>query len=171
MEKLHFTTIESTNDYLKSKIDENIDHDIILIVDEQTNGKGQNDKSFWCPKDTGLYFSILHFYINLMEIEDITIKVGNIIHDILKSKYNIDTNIKLINDLYKNNKKVCGILCKNIISKKAIIIGIGIDLYKNNNIPDDLIDIVGYIFDEKIDKFELADFITEKIYEDCFMEC
>lgn len=167
---IKFKKIESTNKYLEKQVEEGLLTDTLVIAEEQICGIGQKDKYFYSPCNTGIYFSLLHFYKDNFEIEDITIKVGNLINNILKNDYNINTRVKLINDIYKDDKKVVGILCKNIIAKKAVIVGIGIDLYKNDNTPDDLKNIVGYIFDKKIDTDKLINKIVRKIYEDCFME-
>ena len=59
--------------------------------------------------------------------------------------------IKWVNDLYYNDKKVCGILCRNLIKHKAVVIGIGLDLFENKNINEEIKDIAGYIFKDKKD--------------------
>lgn len=50
-------TVNSTNDYIlncvKSKSEE-----IILISNEQTNGRGKGNRSFLSPKNKGIYMSI-----------------------------------------------------------------------------------------------------------------
>ena len=62
-----------------------------------------------------------------------------------------------MNDLYYDNKKVCGILCENIMQDNSIIIGIGINLFRIDEkvlSDNDLTKIAGYIFDnnEDVDK-------------------
>lgn len=157
--------VDSTNKTLEEfvYVDEE-KKDVLLIAKEQTNGKGRFDRKFFCPRDKGIYISLLHYYENILDIEDITLKVGFNIFKVLKEKYNKNTKIKLINDIYYNDKKVIGILCKNIISKNAIIIGIGIDIYKNDNVPEDLKNIVGYLFDDEIDVDLLIKNIIDGVY-------
>ena len=159
-----FDTIYSTNDYLYERLN-NIINDTLVISKEQTNGHGTNDKSFISKKDVGIYFSLLINYTDEREIKYITEKVAVSIYRVLKEKYNLDTMIKWVNDIYLNNKKVAGILCKNSIYNKKVIIGIGIDLYKDENLDDNIKDIAGYIFEEKIDEMELVKFIVEDIYK------
>ena len=103
--------------------------------------------------------------VMFVEIKYITEKVAVSIYRVLKEKYNIDTMIKWVNDIYLNNKKVAGILCKNSIYNKKVIIGIGIDLYKDTNLDDDIKDIAGFIYDKKIDELELVKYIVEDIYK------
>ena len=159
-----FDTIYSTNDYLYERLN-NIINDTLVISKEQTNGHGTNDRSFISKKDVGIYFSLLINYTDEREIKYITEKVAVSIYRVLKEKYNLDTMIKWVNDIYFNNKKVAGILCKNSIYNKKVIIGIGIDLYKDENLDDNIKDIAGYIFEEKIDEMELVKFIVEDIYK------
>ena len=108
-----FDTIDSTNDYLYERLN-NIINDTLVISKEQTNGHGTNDRSFISKKDVGIYFSLLINYNDEKEIKYITEKVAVSIYKVLKEKYNIDSRIKWVNDIYLNNKKVCGILCKLI---------------------------------------------------------
>ena len=159
-----FDTIDSTNDYLYERLN-NIINDTLVISKEQTNGHGTNDRSFISKKDVGIYFSLLINYTDEREIKYITEKVAVSIYRVLKEKYNIDTMIKWVNDIYLNNKKVAGILCKNSIYNKKVIIGIGIDLYKDTNLDDDIKDIAGFIYDKKIDELELVKYIVEDIYK------
>ena len=159
-----FDTIDSTNDYLYERLD-NINNDVLVVAKEQTNGHGTNERNFISKKDVGIYFSLLINYNDEKEIKYITEKVAVSIYKVLKEKYNIDSRIKWVNDIYLNNKKVCGILCKNSIYFEKVIIGIGIDLYKDENLDDNIKDIAGYIFDEKIDELELVKYIVEDIYK------
>lgn len=160
-------TIDSTNDELEKYAysnDGDNKQDILLVAREQTKGKGRYDRKFYSPKGSGLYMSLLHYYDDILDIEDITLKVGFTISCVLKDKYKKDVKIKLINDIYYDDKKVVGILCKHIISKSAVIIGIGIDIYNNDDVPDDIKDIVGHLFDEKIDEDILIKDIVDNIY-------
>ena len=159
-----FDTIDSTNDYLYERLN-SIKNDTLAVAREQTNGHGTNERNFISKKDVGIYFSLLINYNDEREIKYITEKVAVSIYRVLKDKYNIETKIKWINDIYLNNKKVCGILCKNSIYHKKVIIGVGIDLYKDENLDNDIKDIAGYIFDKKIDELELVKYIVEDIYK------
>ena len=159
-----FDTIDSTNDYLYERLD-NINNDVLVVAKEQTNGHGTNDRNFISKKDIGIYFSLLINYNDEKEIKYITEKVAVSIYKVLKEKYNIDSRIKWVNDIYLNNKKVCGILCKNSIYYKRVIIGVGIDLYKDENLDDNIKDIAGYIFEKKIDELEFVKYIVEDIYK------
>ena len=158
-----FESINSTNDYLYDNI-KTFDNDTLVIAYEQTDGHGTKGRNFISKKDVGIYFSLLLNYSDDRQITYITEKAAVSIYNVLLKFYNIDTRIKWVNDIYYNNKKVCGILCKNSIFNKKVIIGIGIDLYKNSNLDDDIKDVAGFLFNEKIDEVLLINRIVEDIY-------
>lgn len=160
-------TIDSTNDYLMREIEKgNIVKDKIVVAKHQTAGHGAHGNSFFSPKDVGIYFSILHFYENSSELKFITQKVAVAIYKTFYDIFDIDMKIKWVNDLYYNDKKVCGILCRNLIKHKAVLIGVGVDLFENKNLDSSLRDIVGYIFKDKIDLVEKLN-SNKKISKDC----
>lgn len=145
-------SIDSTNDYLTRELEKgNIIKDKIVVAKHQENGHGMNGKTFSSPKDVGIYFSMLHFYENDKELEFITQKVAVAIYKTFYEIFNIELKIKWVNDLYYNEKKVCGILCRNLIKHRAVLIGVGIDLFENKNLDNDLKDIAGFIFKDKRD--------------------
>ena len=78
--------------------------------------------------------------------------------------------IKWVNDIFLDNKKVCGILSEGTFSsdgKRAeyIILGIGINLFvPDSGFPEDIERIAGGIF-EKNDKIDLNLIIAETVNE------
>ena len=161
-----YDEIDSTNDYLKRCLfSKKYKKDALCIAKSQTNGHGSNDRKFISNKNVGIYFSILHFYNDMEEIKFLTQKLSVAVYNAFLNRYNITLSMKWVNDLYYNEKKVCGILCKNYIEKSACIMGIGIDLYKNKNIDREIKNIAGYIFEKKIEDVEyLIIDIVKQIY-------
>ncbi|WBB38740.1 biotin--[acetyl-CoA-carboxylase] ligase [Parvimonas micra] len=128
-----FDSIDSTNKYLKSKINEK-NYGTIVISNEQTNGYGKNDRQFISNKDTGIYMSIL---INpnclIEESLKITILTSVAVLSAIKSVYNLDVKLKWVNDIILNDLKVGGILCESQINLNNniidnMIVGIGINV-------------------------------------------
>ena len=148
-------TIDSTNDALTRKLNEGqITSDCILIARSQTNGHGTNGRSFISDGGVGIYFTYLHFYKEDKELSFITQKVAVAVYKFFYEVFNIELAIKWVNDLYYNDKKICGILCRNLIKHKAVIVGVGIDLFKNANIDESIKDIAGYIFKDSTQLLE-----------------
>ncbi len=142
----------STNDDLK-KI-KNFNNTICEVALMQEGGRGSNGRSFVSEQASGIYFSIL---IKNNNYKYITEKAAVCVHEVFKKIYNKNLKIKWVNDLYYDNKKVCGILCENIMQDNSIIIGIGINLFRIDEkvlSDNDLTKIAGYIFDnnEDVDK-------------------
>ena len=181
-----FDSIDSTNKYLKSKINEK-NYGTIVISNEQTNGYGKNDRQFISNKDTGIYMSIL---INpnclIEESLKITILTGVAILSAIKSVCNLDVKLKWVNDIILNDLKVGGILCESQINLNTniidnMIVGIGINV-KEFEFPPSLKNIATSIENNtniKISRNELISeiinffdlyFIDNKNYLDLYKE-
>ena len=181
-----FDSIDSTNKYLKSKINEK-NYGTIVISNEQTNGYGKNDRQFISNKDTGIYMSIL---INpnclIEESLKITILTSVAVLSAIKSICNLDVKLKWVNDIILNDLKVGGILCESQINLNTniidnMIVGIGINV-KNFEFPPSLKNIATSIENNtniKISRNELISeiinffdlyFIDNKNYLDLYKE-
>ena len=119
-----FDKINSTNTYLRRQL--KIEEFEVIVAKNQTDGKGKRD-STWISSEGAALFS---FAVNdNYELDEkITIFTGYIVYKVLK-KY-IENKEKLTfkwpNDIYYENKKICGILCEKV--RDHIIIGIGINI-------------------------------------------
>ena len=129
----NFTKIESTNDFARSLIFEHKIYKGIITADEQTKGRGRYGNQWSSPKGN-LYFTIF-FPILRSNLKKIQFLVQLQIRNILK-KYRIkNLSLKWPNDLYINNKKVCGILQESVVFRKFfLIIGIGINVQSSPKI-------------------------------------
>lgn len=141
----YFQNIDSTNTYLKNISNKYFKDNRLVIADSQSAGRGRMTKSFHSPTD-GLYFSfVIKPKLRIEEIQLITIITALAVNNSIKTLYNIESNIKWLNDIYIDNKKVSGILAEGSISNSDhydyIVIGIGINLKKSDNIPDSIKDI------------------------------
>lgn len=60
------------------------------------------------------------------------------VHDTLEELYSVECDIKWVNDIHINGKKVCGILAETTETDKglAVIVGIGINLKKSSFPPE-----------------------------------
>lgn len=162
-----FDSIDSTNKYLKSKINEK-NYGTIVISNEQTNGYGKNDRQFISNKDTGVYMSIL---INpnclIEESLKITILTSVAVLSAIKSVYNLDVKLKWVNDIILNDLKVGGILCESQINLNNniidnMIVGIGINV-KEFKFPPSLKNIATSIENNTNIKISRNELISEII--------
>lgn len=141
--------IDSTNEEAKRRILAGACNDFVLLARKQTAGKGRKGRSFYSPKDTGIYFTFVHFTDDSPEtVLKVTVAASVIAANAIKDALNIDCKIKWVNDLYFNNKKVSGTLCELILkdtmnnSRNAVIVGTGINLC-TEDFPDELSGIAG----------------------------
>ena len=149
-----FEEIDSTNEESKRRIAEGVNEDFALISKTQTAGKGRKGRSFYSPKDTGIYLTYVHFSDNNVE-DDLSVTVCSsvLVKRAIKEALNIECGIKWVNDLYYKEKKICGILCECILkgsfnnARNAIIVGIGINL-STTDFPEEIMNKAGSLIDD-----------------------
>ena len=149
-------TVDSTNNYAKKIFDSLETEKTVIIANEQTNGRGRQGRSFHSPKDNGIYMSIvLKKECKLEALNMLTVisavAVSKAIYNITK----LNNEIKWVNDIYINLKKVCGILAESVNIKSngltdGVIVGIGINIKTTDDFPKDIKDIAGALnFDDR----------------------
>ncbi|MGL5972959.1 MAG: biotin--[acetyl-CoA-carboxylase] ligase [Oscillospiraceae bacterium] len=153
-----YDSLTSTNDVAKEMTSLN-KNDFVIISNHQSYGKGRLGKTFYSPKDTGIYIS---FALNLNKNFENTLKITTLssvlVCDTIKQTLDLNVKIKWVNDIFLENKKVCGILTESINNcnentLKTIILGIGINLYPFENKNENLENIAGFLSANKnIDK-------------------
>ena len=150
--KLCFESLPSTNTYAKENIAV-LSLPSLIIANEQTAGRGRRGNSFFSPKDTGLYMTIVFEEKGNSEL--LTPIAAVAVCETLE-KAGIDPKIKWVNDIFINGRKVCGILAERCISdgKSYIILGIGINI-STCVFPDELKNAGSINID--CDKEKLAD--------------
>ncbi len=151
---LCFENIDSTNSEAKRLVREEKYDDflscggrVLIVSDSQSCGRGRMGRSFYSPSDTGVYMSLLYFdKKNMTDAVRITSAAAVAVADALERVYGISPKIKWVNDLYLNDRKICGILAEALVSgdTNAMIIGIGINLV-TSDFPSDIRDIAGSI--------------------------
>ncbi len=153
-----FKTIDSTNKQAKKLIAENLfNNGTTLVADEQTDGKGRFGRSFFSPKSTGIYLStILKMPLRLQDISLITIISALAVCRAVKKLTDSVPEIKWINDIYVNGKKVCGILTEAVSNFEtqtvdAVVVGIGVNL-KTKLFPEELRKKAGCVTKENVSR-------------------
>jgi BirA family biotin operon repressor/biotin-[acetyl-CoA-carboxylase] ligase len=168
MKILEFEKLESTQKKAK-EIAKEAEPWTVVLAKEQTGGYGRKG-NFWYSPRGGLYFSAILPKTKIEDLQILTILAAFCIAKILKEDFKFEPFIKLPNDVYVNNKKICGILTENMILGKEVknsIIGIGL----NTNIekfPKDLENIATSIKIElkrKVENKELLKKILEELKE------
>ncbi len=103
-----------------------------MLARTQTQGKGRMGRKFFSPKGNGLYFSLL-LRPNLLAEQGglITTAAAVAVCRALTRFGAENPQIKWVNDIFVNGKKVCGILTESHAEKGKIVyavLGVGINL-------------------------------------------
>lgn len=137
---LHFDKIDSTNTEAINQAKRGADEGLCIIAREQTAGRGRHGRNWVSEKDAGLYFSlVLRPKIETRFLPLITLMTAVAVHNAIEKAFQIECDIKWVNDLHVGGKKICGILAETMETEKglAVIVGIGINL-KSSNFPPEL---------------------------------
>ena len=129
-------TVTSTNDLLKQLALNGAPEGYALIAREQTAGKGRLGRSFYSPEGSGVYISLLlrprlGAEDSLFITTSAAVAVCRAIETVSNGK--LKPMIKWVNDIFVNQKKVCGILTEASVSFESgmldyAILGIGINI-------------------------------------------
>lgn len=162
------TVIDSTNTEAKRMIAAEHRADAIVVADAQTGGRGRLGRSFYSPKDTGIYMScILHPAGALEDLVSLTAAAAVAVDRAIRNLTPAKPEIKWVNDLYLDGKKICGILAETVTRAAdggtAIIIGIGLNL-STEDFPEDIAHIAGSLHAPKIKKSRMIAAIAEELY-------
>lgn len=147
-------TVASTNIIARELAINGAESGTVVIAEEQTNGYGRNGKSFFSPYGTGIYMSII---LNLKKEKKIfnssfiTTAAAMAVSKSIEEISNENTQIKWVNDVFINGKKVCGILTEGAFSFEDgkldyAVIGIGVNVnFPKNGFPKELNNIAASI--------------------------
>ena len=142
-----YKTVESTNIVARGMAMNGADSGTVVIAEEQISGYGRNGKSFFSPYGTGIYMSII---LNLKKEKKIfnssfiTTAAAMAVSKSIEEISNENTQIKWVNDVFINGKKVCGILTEGAFSFEDgkldyAVIGIGINVnFPKNGFPEEI---------------------------------
>lgn len=170
-----FSSIDSTNNYVKSHADILPDGHLV-IAHEQLAGRGRQGKSFYSPCDEGLYMSLLVKSEDMVNDDLFTAKISLAVCRAVDRLTGTDNNsgvgIKWVNDIYFGKKKLSGILCERFRSENGetyVVAGVGINVKLTQSaVPKDLRSIATSLYDLTgiaYDKFELAKLVCEAFEE------
>lgn len=164
---LIYNSIDSTNDETKRIIKGQAPSESFLVVsEEQTKGRGRNNKSFFSPSGVGLYMTFA-IKCKLSNAIGITSYAAVCVVDAISELTGIKCGIKWVNDIFLDGKKIAGILAEAVFSSEKevpnyVIVGIGVNI-NQTSVPDELRDIIGYLNLDKDIKNELAALIVNKL--------
>lgn len=131
MKSLYLNEVDSTNNYVKTNI-ENLEDRTVVYTSHQTNGRGRFNRQWIDTGSENIYMTFcLKPSDEMQEVySNITQYLSVSVCRVLK-KYGVNPKIKWPNDVLVNNKKITGILAETVFEGKifkGIALGVGINL-------------------------------------------
>jgi BirA family biotin operon repressor/biotin-[acetyl-CoA-carboxylase] ligase len=155
MRIFRFSEIDSTSDFLKRK-DDKKNYDL-AIAEIQTCGRGRRGNNWVSQKGMALFSFLLKVEedVSIEEYSKLPLVTGIAVLNGLKRIENLDFKFKWTNDIYLDDKKICGILVEKI--QDFFVIGIGINI--NNSLEGAVADIATALTISKGKKYIVEDTI------------
>ncbi len=147
-----FETVTSTNLFARVAVGEGR-IPCLIVTNGQTGGRGRRGKSFYSPPHVGLYFSLAFSWDREEPPSLLTTMAAVAICRVLERELGVRADIKWVNDIFIDGKKVGGILTeaiaqRDLSDKKAIVIGVGLNLERpEQGYPAELREKVGALSD------------------------
>ncbi|MFR7442920.1 MAG: biotin--[acetyl-CoA-carboxylase] ligase [Sellimonas intestinalis] len=149
--------VESTNGLLREWADAGKPEGSVVIANLQTKGRGRFGRSFHSPADTGIYLSILlrPEQAEPTQASKITTIAAVAACEAVELVSNRRAQIKWVNDIYLDDRKISGILTEASVSMETgsveyVILGIGMNIYvPEEGFPEEIRESAGAIFDKK----------------------
>lgn len=163
-----YDTVESTNLIAKHLAQETKEKTSLIMAKQQTHGRGRLGRSFFSPQE-GLYMSLLiKPDFDLTSSGLVTAAAAVAVAESIEEIADKHASIKWVNDIYIDNKKVCGILTEGVTDFESghieyLIIGIGINTTVKD-FPKALLNKAGAV-EGDYSKTELAVSIVTKTLE------
>lgn len=168
-----FKCVDSTNNVAKILAENGAEEGTAVVSLQQTAGRGRLGRTFLSKKG-GIYLSVV--LRPLIKPEDalfITVAAAVSAARAIETVSNKKCEIKWVNDIYINGKKVCGILTEGGFGADGkleyVILGVGINLFAPRyGFPQEL-PLAGSVFDRKSKILQkkrkkeqtIAEFLTE----------
>ena len=126
-----YPVIDSTNTRAKQLAKDGAPHGTLLIAGQQTGGRGRMGRTFQSPDGMGVYLSlVLRPGCSPEKLMHLTCAAGVAMVEAVEKAAGIRPQVKWINDLVVDGKKLGGILTEMSVDKGIVeyaVVGIGIN--------------------------------------------
>jgi BirA family biotin operon repressor/biotin-[acetyl-CoA-carboxylase] ligase len=146
-------SMDSTNRAAKLLALEGAAHGTLVLAEGQTGGRGRFLRPFFSPAGTGLYMSlVLRPEARGADATLITIAAAIAVCRTIKALTSFAPQIKWVNDIYLDGKKICGILTEATSDFESggvtsVVVGIGLNYNtREDEFPPELRDRAGSLF-------------------------
>ena len=160
----------STNEDAR-RLSETSDTTVLVIANMQKKGRGRRGRDFFSPAGSGLYMSLaIPDASGLIKTVKVTAAAAVAVARAVDETVFCGQEralIKWVNDIYIDEKKVCGILTEAVtdlesgVAERAVV-GIGINV-KNGDFPDELKSIASSVYFENITRNQIIAEIVKNL--------
>lgn len=168
-------SVPSTNTLVREKAQEGLLEGYTVIANEQTGGRGRYGRSFFSPSGSGMYLSILLRPSGYCasQAARITTMAAVAMCEAIDEVSEKKPQIKWVNDLYLNGKKICGILTEASFGLESglleyAVLGIGLNIYRpEEGFPEEIQDKAGFLYEDPQDDLKnrlCAGFLNHFMY-------
>ena len=113
---VRFKEIDSTNNEAKRYVSEGGVLPALLLAERQTEGRGRMGRSFYSSDNKGVYITVVmkaeagdEAFLRATAVSAVCVVES------IKELFGISTEIKWVNDIYYQSKKVAGILAESFV--------------------------------------------------------
>ena len=167
-----YDCVTSTNDLAKEIVQKDCAAETVIIARKQTAGRGRRGRSFFSPDGTGIYMSIVLRPASDVELFSLLTPAAAVATAKAMEKVSgKKIDIKWINDIFLDGKKICGILCETSFAgnqnSPSVIVGIGINLCApREGFPEDIAEIASSLFGGDIPSEDIPSILCAEIIND-----
>lgn len=152
-----YDQLDSTNRLAHELAKNGAPEGTVVTAQTQTSGRGRRGRSFFSPGGTGLYMSlILRPSLPPQELLLVTTAAAVAVARAAETLTGETMQIKWVNDVYRQGKKVAGILTEGAVDGDSVtyaILGIGVNVAPPaEGFPADIAHKAGALFDMPCDK-------------------
>ena len=123
--------VDSTNARLKEWARQGAPAGSVMLAEEQSTGRGRLGRSFASPPG-GLYLSyLLQPDLPPEDLGEITAWAAVAVRRAIGRCCGLYPEIKWVNDLMRQGKKLCGILCEAVLDRgraESLVVGVGVNV-------------------------------------------
>lgn len=141
IELISFSSVDSTQAAARRHVLAGGCAPALFVADTQTGGRGRLGRSFYSPADTGVYMTLL---LDVTEdaqadVAHITSAVAVAVAATAEKYAKVRCQIKWVNDILINGRKVCGILAESFFANGRRYVGIGVGVNLSTSFfPEDI---------------------------------
>jgi len=168
----YYPRIDSTNKVARHLAEEGTKEGTIVIADEQTKGRGRLNRNWISPPKKNLLFTIIFRpEMKPMQVFRLTMISSLAISRAIERETGLRPLIKWPNDLYLNEKKLCGILTEFAGEQDRVsycLVGIGINMNFDPALYPEIRDIatsLSQCLQKEVPRVQILKGILERIEE------